>query len=142
MSIEIVVLLLVATVVATILLLRWWARLGGARGRARGLRSERRARRLLERAGYKVLRQGVDGRGHVIVDGQRHTVPLRADYLVERAGRQYVVEVKSGGRRRPTVDTTRRQLLEYCLAFDVPSVLLVDADDEVIAEICFDYGAA
>lgn len=127
------------TLALTLLVLRWLRRRGGARGRSRGLAGERRARRVLERAGYRVLEQGVEGRAHVVVDGRRLETPLHVDYLVERSGERFLVEVKTGARRRATIDTTRRQLLEYCLAFGVDVVLLVDAEEGHIQRVSFDY---
>jgi hypothetical protein len=59
-------------------------------------------------------------------DGEPHVVELRADYLVERRGARYVAEVKTGEAAVLIGNSaTRRQLLEYQLAFDVDGVLLV-----------------
>ena len=62
----------------------------------------------------------------------------RADYLVARNVERYVAEVKTG-RLAPRIDTatTRRQLLEYRLAFDVDGVLLVDAESAKVHRIVF-----
>ena len=58
---------------------------------------------------------------------------LRADLLVTRNGRRYVAEVKTG-RTAPRLDcaATRRQLLEYRIAFGVDGVLLVDAESDCV----------
>jgi hypothetical protein len=58
--------------------------------------------------------------------------------LVRRGGGRYVVEVKSGA-VAPRVQTpgTRRQLLEYQLAFDVDGILLFDADRRELHEVSF-----
>lgn len=107
--------------------------------RARGLRAvegEAGAAALLERAGYSVLERQVPGSWTVRADGEPITFGLRADYLVARAGRRYIAEVKTG-RMAPRLShgPTRRQLLEYSAAFDVHGVILVDADVETITHV-------
>jgi hypothetical protein len=67
-------------------------------------------------------------------------VSLRADYIVAKNNRRYVAEVKSG-RLAPRIEnpTTRRQLLEYRLAFDVEGVLLVDVEGGTVREVEFPW---
>jgi hypothetical protein len=72
----------------------------------------------------------------VRVDGEAVTFGLRADYLVARAGRRYIAEVKTGLLApRLSHGPTRRQLLEYSAAFEVDGVVLVDADRASIAHV-------
>ena len=63
---------------------------------------------------------------------------LRADYLVGHGALVFVAEVKTG-LKAPRVETpgTRRQLLEYRIAFDVDGVLLVDVDAGRIQAVTF-----
>jgi hypothetical protein len=91
---------------------------------------------LLERAGYDVVGRQVPGAWTVRADGEPLTFGLRADYLVQRGGRRYVAEVKTG-RLAPRLShgPTRRQLLEYGSAFDVDGVVLVDADAERLTHV-------
>lgn len=100
-------------------------RLQGARAAA----GEARAELLLRRLGFAVLGRQVAVSYDVGIDGAPVTIDLRADYLVASAERRYVAEVKTG-KLAPRIDTsaTRRQLLEYRVAFDVDGVLLVDAE--------------
>ena len=100
---------------------------------------ERLAFDLLERAGYMVLDRQVAGSWTVQADGEPVTFGLRADYIVARAGRQYIAEVKTG-RLAPRLShgPTRRQLLEYSAAFDVHGVILVDADAQTITHVDVD----
>jgi hypothetical protein len=74
----------------------------------------------------------------IIVDGEQFWIPLRADFLVARGERTYIAEVKSG-RFAPRLQTaaTRRQLLEYLVAYDVDGVLLVDPEKQRIQEVVF-----
>lgn len=104
---------------------RWQAR----RRQARALRGERRAERLLDGLGYAIRARQAATSWAVTCDGEAHEVPLRADLLVERDGKRYVAEVKTG-RVAPRLATaaTRRQLLEYRVAYDVDGVLLVDPE--------------
>jgi hypothetical protein len=124
--------------VATLLALVQTARvflLRASRSRASRARIERaadgeaRAEGLLRSAGYDVLARQVRGAWTIWADGAPVAVGLRADLLVAREGRRYVAEVKTGS-LAPRLDhgPTRRQLLEYRVAFDVDGVLLVDAE--------------
>ncbi len=113
-----------------------------ARGNRRRQRvaadAEERAELLLEDAGYVIVDRQVPGRWPVVVDGVERQVALRADLLVERDGELWIAEVKSGEQApRPDLPETRRQLLEYLLAFDVVGVLLVDMRAEVIRTVDF-----
>lgn len=104
---------------------RWQSR----RRQARAVRGERQAERLLDRLGYAIHARQVSTSWAVTCDGELHEVPLRADLLVERDGKRYVAEVKTGRvAPRLATATTRRQLLEYRVAYDVDGILLVDAD--------------
>ncbi len=119
--------------------LQKWSRRRRMRGRmARAQRGEREAEALLERAGWAVVGCQVQGSYGLWVGGRERPVALRADYLVEAQGRRFVAEVKTGTK---AVDlgtpATRRQLLEYRVAFDVEGVLLVDAEAGRVEEVRF-----
>jgi hypothetical protein len=115
-----------------VLLVTLWRVLGrGSRVQRRRMRRARRAEdkaeALLERAGYEIEARQVVGTWPLRIDGKLVETTLRADLLVRKRRRRYVAEVKSGPvASRPTDPSTRRQLLEYRLAFDVDGVLLVD----------------
>jgi hypothetical protein len=76
----------------------------------------------------------------VVCDGEPQAIELRADLLVSRAGRRFVAEVKTGA-SAPRLQTpaTRRQLLEYSVAYDADGVLLVDIDAQRIHEVRFPH---
>ncbi len=119
-------------------LLRRRARVRLAGHVALGARGEERARKLLRAAGYRIRGEQARG-GYVLeIDGEPRKIHLRADFLVERSGRMYVAEVKSG-EENSTISgrATRRQLLEYSIAFAVDGVLLVGVRDGTIAEVRF-----
>lgn len=117
---------------------------GGQRWRrrrrfARGAAAEVEAVELAKRHGYRVLATQVAGTATIIVDGERLESPLRADLLLSKWGRRYLGEVKSGRRAPDPKDrSTRRQLLEYSLAFDVHGLLLFDMSARVIRRVEFE----
>lgn len=115
---------------------RWRVARRTARSRRLGVRGEALGRRVLERHGYRVLREQVTGSVRLRVDGELQTFVVRADALVARGRRRYVAELKGG----PAVATvehrgTRRQLLEYAHAFDVDGVVLVDGPGGTIEHV-------
>lgn len=118
---------------------RDWAR-GWTRRRrwSRARVAESDAPRILAEFGYEVLGTQVRGEYTLTIDRAPVSVSLRADFIVARQGQQYVAEVKSG-RMAPLLSTsaTRRQLLEYLVAFPVDGVLLVDAEKRRIHEVRF-----
>src|SRR5262245_8563416 len=116
----------------------WRARVAARRRSARALRGEVEAERLLTRLGFEVLARQVGLEWAIACDGEDHPVELRADLLVERGGRRYVAEVKTGvSAPLLTNAATRRQLLEYYIAYQVDSVLLVDIEAGCVREISF-----
>jgi hypothetical protein len=143
--------LLVACALAALLALVQTLRLAWARwlprrrleaARAAGADGERRAEPLLVALGYAVVARQCPAGYDLVVDGERWAVSLRADLMVERDGRRYVAEVKTG-RQAPRLETpaTRRQLLEYGMAFDVDGVLLVDVDAGRVRSVEFPAAA-
>ncbi|MDD9937902.1 MAG: hypothetical protein OXT09_30100 [Myxococcales bacterium] len=104
----------------------------------RAARGEQRAFPLLESRGYRVVDSQPPAQLMLRVDGEAQEIALRADYLVERAGRRYVAEVKTGRHApNPRNPDTRRQLLEYRLAYDVAGVLLIDMERRSIHRVDF-----
>lgn len=104
---------------------------------AHGRAMEAQAPALLERRGFAILEQHPQRRYPFTVDGTEHEAFLRADLLVERDGRRFVVEIKTGRAAKPTLRDTRRQLLEYALHYEVDAVLLLDADQDALTEVAF-----
>jgi Holliday junction resolvase len=127
---------------ALLVTVRTWLRRLRMRCRfARGAAGERDAIVILEREGFVIEAAQVAGSYELAVDRSRVVVPVRADYLVVRNGTRWVAEVKTG-RLAPRIETpaTRRQLLEYQLAFGAAGVILVDADDGTLRTVVFDLG--
>jgi hypothetical protein len=121
----------------------WWrarTRLSRAsRGRnRRAQRAETDAERLLESLGFAILDRQLSRFWSLEVDGEPREVMSRADLLVERDRRHYVADVKSGALAPdPGRPATRRQLLEYLLAFDVDGALVVDMERRRVLSVSF-----
>jgi len=109
----------------------------GRRAAARGARGERRARVLLERAGYRVLAEQPRHQATLEVAGRDEDYLLVPDFLCERGGRRYVADAKTGAGADPSARATRRQLLEYACAFEVEDALLVDVKGGRIVPLKF-----
>ncbi len=147
MTLNVVVAIAVAAAVLALwLAARWRGWRGSRRARRRAARAsagEDGAALLLEDAGYVVIERQARLVWAIVVDGEAFDVELRADYLVERAGQRLVAEVKTG-EVAPRLDTaaTRRQLLEYRVAFGADAVLLVSPERGVIQRVEFPLVAA
>ena len=117
---------------------RWRRRRRMSLRMERAVAGEERAAGLLERHGFAVLGAQAVIDHPVRIDGRVVMIALRADYLAEKDGLRYVVEVKTGA-LAPRIETsaTRRQMLEYRIAFDVDGVLLVDAESGLVHEVTF-----
>ena len=128
---------LVAMVVGRVV--RGWR--GSWRARVRAERAgagEDGAAAMLRRAGYTIVARQARTWWAPLVDGEPFETELRADYLVESGGEMFVAEVKTGDEApRMSTAATRRQLLEYHVAFDVDGVLLVCPELGTIQRIEF-----
>lgn len=120
-------------------LARLRVRLRVARSRRMGERGERRARKLLRRAGYRIVDEQVTHRGRVMVDARAVEFWVRVDAVVERDGETLVAEFK-GGPQAGSVGTraTRRQLLEYAWLSASDGVVLVDTTAGRVHRVSFE----
>ncbi len=102
------------------------------------LAREHDAEALLQNAGYHIVARQVRHIYTPTVDDEPHAIEVRADYLVEANGERLVAEVKTGD-TAPSLDVaaTRRQLLEYRVAFAADAVLLVCPERGAIHRIDF-----
>jgi hypothetical protein len=118
---------------------RLWRRLVWRGRRRRAGRGERGARKLLRRLGYRVLEEQPTQPLRLLLDGQPVDYAVRADLLVRRRRRTYVAEVKTGeAAPDPATAATRRQLLEYAVAYPVDGVLLVDMEQGLVREVSWE----
>ncbi len=142
MNVEQIIIVALLAVIALLWVRMWWhSGQGSRRARARSLRAgigENEAETLLIEDGYLILERQVRCLWWIDIDGEEEGVELRADLLVEKNGRRFVAEVKTGTHAPdPAFASTRRQLLEYRLAFDPYGILLVDMEREEIMEVSF-----
>lgn len=117
---------------------RWRRRLRHDDRLARASQGEDAAERMLERRGYQICDTQVSRSWEIRREDQVVAIDLRADAIVEHEGRRLVAEVKTG-RRAPDlgVAATRRQLLEYRVAYAVDGVVLVDVEAGRIDRVDF-----
>ncbi|HEU4729993.1 MAG TPA: hypothetical protein VFT22_18980 [Kofleriaceae bacterium] len=122
---------------------RWRGSWRARRRAARAGAGEHAAAALLRRAGYRIVAAQARTWWAPLVDGEPHETELRADYLVEAGGELLVAEVKTGDAApRLSTAATRRQLLEYHVAFAADGVLLVCPERGSIHRIEFPLLAA
>ncbi|MFP6686139.1 MAG: PD-(D/E)XK nuclease family protein [Polyangiaceae bacterium] len=136
------VVLFLAGLLVVVLLHGWWAKVRRRWKIHRRIRhaqaGEREAEILLRDHGYTIEAIQPAAQYTLYCDDETFEVKLRADLLVVRGGERFVVDVKTG-EQAPRLSTaaTRRQLLEYGVAYDVDGILLVDIDNNLIRRIRF-----
>ncbi len=117
---------------------RAWATHVRRQRAAAARRGELSARALLSDLGYAIEAEQPAQPWLVVTGSSSFEIVLRADYLVSWRGQRYVAEVKTGDlvaslRHGPT----RRQLLEYQLAYRAHGVLLVDVLAATVLRVQF-----
>ena len=142
MDASFIIIIILLLVVALLLLMGRWRQSSGHRRAVqraqRAAAGEEAAEGLLEAHGYTVVDRQVRCLWWMDVDGEEEEFELRADLLVERGGERFIAEVKTGQRAPdPSYPPTRRQLLEYRLAFDPYGILLVDMESHEILTVDF-----
>jgi len=103
----------------------------------RGAKGEDLAVNLLIKNGYDILSSQIPFEGTLTIDGEQLNFRTRVDFLVEKAGEQFLAEVKTGASASPSNIQTRRQLLEYTHLSHSKKILLIDATTKQIREIQF-----
>ncbi|MFA8437023.1 MAG: hypothetical protein ACEPOZ_21160 [Marinifilaceae bacterium] len=128
-----------------ILRLKWReikVRQRGVTNRKKGIQGEKIARKILVQNGFRLLKEQVPLEHCYWVDGKEVVVSLAADFLVEKDGLNYLVEVKTGKTvANVEYGNTRRQLMEYYHVMDADGLLLLDVESQRIQEVCFDEKA-
>lgn len=90
------------------------------------------------RRGYTILEAQVRRPVVMHVDGERIESFIKADYLVSKGGRTYLVEVKTGKQANVRLPNVRRQLFEYQNIFQTDGILFMDMNKYDIIEVSFD----
>ncbi len=116
----------------------WFASLQSQERNQTAQDGEAEAEQILKKAGYNIVARQHCAKWSMMIDGNEIEVNVRVDLIVERKGRRFVAEVKTGNRAPdPSLPATRRQLLEYCLVFNTDCVLLVDVPAGKIRRVGF-----
>lgn len=118
-----------------------WRRWRIARRFRRGMIAEKHAARYLRRHGYKILAVQLQEKITVYVNGEEQESTVRADFLVRKGWKNYIVEVKSGQQGTVRQAATRRQLLEYKLVYEPDGIILLDMEHHNLQKIEFAYHA-
>lgn len=101
-------------------------------------KAEDRAAKLLISDGFKIIEAQKRRQIITCLDGREYLNWVQADYVVEKKGKQYVVEVKTGEKATQiTNSATRRQLLEYYYIYQPEGILLLDMECGKIQEVQF-----
>jgi Holliday junction resolvase-like predicted endonuclease len=117
---------------------RGWRRARMRRRFRKARAGELAAEQLLKKRGFRILDEQVRRREHMFVDGERIEYEVRADLLVSRRWRTYVVEIKTGkSAPNPRTIATRRQLREYAALYDADGLLLADMSAGELHQIRF-----
>lgn len=104
----------------------------------RSIRAEKTAEKWLRRNGFQILEKQ-QSRPLIIKTGKtQHRYWIRIDFLVKKGGKKFVIEVKSGLKNSHVTNRdTRRQLLEYFLAYQSYGIILFDMEHRKFSEIKF-----
>jgi hypothetical protein len=132
---------LAATLLFVLARASWRRRMRSRRAKRRGrraVRGEREAEALLVRRGYEIEDRQASMAWTIYADGEPVDIELRADLIVRRDDRRLVAEVKTGEMAPSLANAaTRRQLLEYRVAYDVDGIVLVDVEGDELIDVEF-----
>lgn len=96
----------------------------------RGFMLESKAKTFLENQGYLIIDEQKIYNHNYEVNGEPRSSKLKVDYVVEKKGKRYIVEVKSGKSAISLDDkNSRRQLLEYDFVIENEGVFLLDMEN-------------
>ncbi|MBA7634927.1 hypothetical protein ES703_42526 [subsurface metagenome] len=102
--------------------------------------AEKEAEKILKKNGYAIIDTQKSKPLLITIGDKIHRYLVRIDYLARKRGKVYVVEVKSG-EKIPYITNreTRRQMLEYYLAYQPSGILLLNMKNKSISEVKFQF---
>ena len=102
--------------------------------------AEKEAEKILRKNGYTIIDIQKSKPLLITIGDKIHRYLVRIDYLARKRGKVYVVEVKSG-EKIPYITNreTRRQMLEYYLAYQPSGILLLNMKNKTISEVKFQF---
>ena len=115
----------------------WWRKFLFMLLRRRGKKGEKASIKLLEKNGYKILKEQIKLDGFLLVDDELRKFELRQDLLIEKDGIRYIAEIKTGEIANPSNRNIRRQLHEYSYYSGHDIISLVDPIEKSIKRISF-----
>ena len=118
-----------------------WLRAKRLRKRfSKSRQAEKEAEKILKKNGYAIIDAQKSKPLLITIGDKIHRYLVRIDYLARKKGKVYVVEVKSG-EKIPYITNreTRRQMLEYYLAYQPSGILLLNMKNKNISEVKFQF---
>lgn len=118
-----------------------WLRAKRLRKRfSKSRQAEKEAEKILKKNGYTVIDAQKSKPLLITIGDKIHRYLVRIDYLARKRGKVFVVEVKSG-EKIPYITNreTRRQMLEYYLAYQPCGILLLNMKNKSISEVKFQF---
>lgn len=104
----------------------------------RGNMLEAKAKSFLEKKGYFISNEQAIFYHKYEVNGKSRSSKLIVDYIAEKNGEKYIVEVKSGKSAISLNDkNSRRQLLEYDFVIENDGVVLLDMESKTLQLVKF-----
>jgi Holliday junction resolvase len=104
----------------------------------RGLKLETEAEGFLIKKGYNIVENQAIYYHNYIVNGHKKQNKLIVDYIAEKEGKTYIIEVKSGKKAISLDDkNSRRQLLEYDVVIENDGVILLDMENKKLQYVQF-----
>jgi hypothetical protein len=105
----------------------------------RGIKLETEAASFLEKKGFKIVSDQEIHYHSYKVNGQQRKSKLILDYVVEKSGKKYIVEVKSGKNAISLNDkNSRRQILEYDFVIENDGIFLLDMESKNMQLVKFE----
>ena len=105
---------------------------------SRGVMLENRARGFLRDKGYSIVSEQEICYHRYKVNGKNFESKIILDYVVQKNGKKYIVEVKSGKSAISVKDkNSRRQLLEYDFVIENDGIFLLDMENRVMNLVKF-----
>ena len=106
---------------------------------ANAKKAEKEAVYLLSNHGYRIISMQEKRNIITYIDGKPYPSYVKVDLIVQKKGKRYIVEVKTGQQTKATTALVRRQLLEYYLVFNPEGIILLDMDRKKIQTIEFNW---
>jgi len=121
----------------TLYWVRWKTTRSGHQSNKRGLQKEKEAEKWFLRQGYRILSSQPVREGFLLLDQKKEQFEVQPDFILEKQGQKWVVDVKSGRHGSVTLAATRRQLREYAAMFPECKCGMLDARSWTFHEIEF-----